>query len=289
VELTAWGAAVGLPVAVEAASGLSLAVIGHAATERRLALASLHAADVRLPTLDGTTATVRDYSGCKRLVVAFASWCGCRYDLPTWQLVHRLYAKQNFTVIAVAVDESAAAVRPWVSAARATFPVLVDADHAFVDAYGIRNVPTVLWIDEDDHIVRPNAAEFGDDQFIGFHGRPAGPHLQALDRWVMHGEKPYASDAAVRADQWLPDDAQQLARAEYRLALELWRLAQTTAETECAERHFTRAGKLAPHDFTIRRGSMPLRGQDPFGQPFFDLYREWEAAGRPYYTEPVSK
>ncbi len=158
-----------------------------------------------------------------------------------------------------------------------------DADHKFVDAYGIRNVPTVVWIDEDDHIVRPNSPEFGDDKFIDFHGHPSGPHLEALERWIVNGEKPYDSDAAVRADQFMPDDDQQLARVEYRLAVELWR----ASEKDLAERHFVRAGELAPYDFTIRRGSMPLRGQDPFGEPFFELYKEWEAAGRPYYTEPT--
>lgn len=283
VDLKALGDVAGQPVAVEASAGL--AVIGHPAAERAEALASLKAPDVRLPTVAGSEASVYDYSGRKRLVVSFASWCGCRYDLPAWQQLQEKWADKNFSVVAVAVDESPDVVQPWVDEAKAIYPVLLDADHEFVDAYGIRNVPTIVWIDEDDKIVRPNAPEFGDDKFIDFHGQPSTPHLEALERWVVDGEKPYQNEAAVRAEQLLPDDNQQLARAEYRLAVELWR----SDEKELAERHFDRAGELAPYDFTIRRGSMPLRGQDPFGEPFFELYKEWEAVGRPYYTEPAEK
>lgn len=266
IDVASLGAAVGQPVAVEAAAGL--AVIGHSAAERAESLSSLTAPDVRLPTVAGSSAGVYDFAGSKRLVVVFASWCGCRYDLPTWQTWQDRFGDNNFCVLAVAVDESVDVVRPWVDEAKATYPVLVDADRTFVDAYGIRNVPTVIWIDEDDRIVRPNSPEFDD---------------AALERWIVDGQKPYESDAAVRADQLMPDEDQQLARAEYRLALELWRIG----EKDLAERHFVRAGALAPYDFTIRRGSMPLRDQDPFGAPFFELYREWEAAGRPYYTEPA--
>ena len=59
--------------------------------------------------------------------------------------------------------------------------------------------------------------------------------------------------------------------------------APASARTTAAERHFARAVELAPLDFPVRRGSMPLRGQDPFGDAFFELYAEWEEVGRPYY------
>ena len=283
IDLAAFAAAIGHPVAIEQVP--PTVVIGEPASARGAILASLEAPDITLETVGGGSTSVRAHSGKKRLVVSFSSWCGCRYDLPVWQGLQAKWEDKGFTVIGVAVDENAEVVAPWVEAAAATFPVMVDTDHRFVDAYGIRNVPTVVWIDEDDRIVQPNRAAFGDDEFIEFHGVPAGPHLEALERWVIEGEVPFADEQGVRAAQALPTDDDQQARAEFRLALSLYR----RGETEAAERHFTEAGRLAPWDFTIRRGSMPLRGQDPFGEPFFELYTEWEKVGRPYYTDPEPK
>ena len=67
-----------------------------------------------------------------------------------------------------------------------------------------------------------------------------------------------------------PSDDGQAARAERTLA---WAL-HGMGETEAAERHFVRAGELAPQDWTIRRGSMPIRGMNPFGPEFFELAAE---------------
>lgn len=281
IDLEHLASAIGHPIAIE--PSLASVAIGEPAAVRGASLSSLEAPDITLPTVGGGATSIREHPGKKRLVVSFSSWCGCRYDLPVWQALHEKWQDQGFSVIGVAVDETAEVVRPWVDAAAVTFPVMVDADHRFVDAYGIRNVPTVVWIDEADRIVRPNTAAFGDDEFIDFTGVPAGPHLEALERWVVHGEVPFSGDEAVREAQALPTDDDQQARAEFRLALSLHR----RGEPEAAGRHFDEAGRLAPWDFTIRRAAMPLRGQDPFGEPFFELYQEWEKVGRPYYTDPL--
>lgn len=192
--------------------------------------------------------------------------------------MHEELKDYGFTVISVALDKAAEDVRPYIEKAKPQHPSLIDPEHRVAHLYGIINVSTVIWIDEEGRIVRPNAIEYGSDLFKEFHGQEAAPHLDALRSWVKEGELPAGPDE-VRAQQMLPTADEQLARAEFSLA---WHL-QKEGKTEAAERHFERAGELSPFDWTIRRGSMPIRGIDPMGPEFFEIFEEWKAAGKPTY------
>jgi hypothetical protein len=176
--------------------------------------------------------------------------------------------------ITVALDRSAEDARPWIEAARPTHPSLIDSSHVLAELYHVVNVPTIVWIDERGHIVRPNDNQFGTDTFTAFHGKASGPYLDLIRAWVNEGKGALSEDE-VRRNQLLPSAETQLARAERALA---WRLHQRGRE-EAAKRHFERAGALAPQDWTIRRGSMPIVGQNPFGPEFFALAKE----GAPTY------
>ena len=68
------------------------------------------------------------------------------------------------------------------------------------------------------------------------------------------------------------------ARLHFRIGAELRR----RGDADGAERNLAAAVALAPHDWTVSRAAMPLRGKDPFGAEFFEMAEEWEAAGRPY-------
>lgn len=179
----------------------------------------------------------------------------------------------------MALDRSREDVRPYIEKAAPTHPSLIDSEHRVADLYNIVNVSTVTWIDEEGRIVRPNAIEYGSNIFKQFHGKDAEPHLEAVRKWVRDGVVPVETSPA-EARVMPPTEDEQRARAEFTLA---WHLHQAGLE-EAAERHFVRAGELSSFDWTIRRGSMPIRGQNPMGPEFFALYKEWEAVGKPDYV-----
>ncbi len=178
----------------------------------------------------------------------------------------------------MALDKDADAARPWIEVAKPTHPSLIDTKHVVADLYNMVNVPTILWIDEEGKIVRPNDVAYGDNTWQEVTGLDADVHKGALRKWVKGGEVPFPL-GRVRELQSLPTAEHQEARAEFAMAQYLW----TQSKAEAAKRHFERAGELAPHDFTIRRGSMPMRDIDPMGEEFFKMAGEWAEAGNEWY------
>jgi len=232
-------------------------------------LASGVAPDLVLTGLDGEPHRLFEQSNGKTMVVAFSSWCGCRYDLPGWKDLRDELAGNDFDVVAVAIDESTADVAPW--AENIDYPVLVDTERTFADTYGLTNVPAVIWLDEQRRVVRQPSVEFSNDLFTEVHGVESGEHLAAIRRWVLDDEVPSGDDAMPEPPAELSTDQRQ-ARAEFRLALELSRRGHAH---EAAERVAT-ADALAPDDFTIWRAGMKLVGDDPFGADFFERYTDWQ-------------
>jgi hypothetical protein len=189
--------------------------------------------------------------------------------------LHAELGASGFVPITVALDNHPDAARPYIERAAPTHPALIDVEHLTADLFNFINVPTTMWIDERGRIVRPNDVQFGSDMFVALTGRPSGPFLAAIRAWVRDGSGALAADE-VRAHQVLPTAAQQAARAEFTLAVHLHR----AGHIEAAERHFERAGQLAPGDWTIRRGSLPIRGIDPMtSDEFIALWNE----GAPRY------
>ena len=133
-------------------------------------------------------------------------------------------------------------------------------------------------IDEDGRIVRPPLMAPGDDQFREYTKIDSSLHHEALRRWVKDDVAPLSNDELDA--RWVSPSAEaRTARAERRLAMHLLRAGRHAD----ADRHLAAALELAPDDFTIQRGSMPVRGEDPFGAAFFEFWEAWEARGRPGY------
>ena len=179
--------ALGLLVVHDEDAGVA-ALAPSAETHHREA-ASGKAPRLDLQDVDGNPVSFDDFSGRKRVLVTWASWCGCRYELAGWQQLQDELADSGLKLFSVALDHDPEETRPWIEAAHPSYPVAIDPAHVTAERYGITNVPSVVWVDEDDNIVKPPTIAPGDDQFVEFtkissraaprRAAPLGPRRRA--------------------------------------------------------------------------------------------------------------
>lgn len=236
-----------------------------------------HAPPLTLADVDGNRVSFDDLSGHKRVLVTWASWCGCRHELGGWQRLQDELADAGLRLFSVALDADPEDSRPWIEAAAPSYPVAVDTAHVTAERYGITNVPSVVWVDEQDRIVKPPTIAPGDNQFVEYTLIDAEQHHDLLRAWVRDGVLP--ASAGVAAPERTDDE--QRALAHRRIAA----YHRRQGDLDAARRQLAVAQELAPWDWTVRRGGIAMTGGDPFlGEEFTSFWEEWDAAGRPGYT-----
>lgn len=252
---------------------------------------STMAPDFELPDLEGKTHRLSDFRGRRVFLVTWASWCGCRAQLPAWAA---LPTSEEFTVLAVALDEADAA-RPWIAAASPRFPCLIDRDHRTAQLFGFVNVPTAVWIDEAGRIVRPPESAGMTDTFRAMdrktftlpeavrveRDRARDAYLEAVRDWAVRGSaSPHAlGEEAVLARLTAPDARVAEAHAHFQLGQALLR----DGRKEEAAEAFATATRLHPESWAMwRQTAEKLPNGLAAGEAF---WRRVDALGEQRYYE----
>lgn len=106
--------------------------------------------DLNLTGLDGRPVNLSDYKGKPVLINAWATWCPpCRAEMPDLQALYETYRTSGFTVLALNAGEPQPQVRDFVTQNGFTFPILLDPNSATLDALGIFDFPTSIFVGPD--------------------------------------------------------------------------------------------------------------------------------------------
>jgi peroxiredoxin len=257
---------------------------------------SLEAPDFTLPDAEGNPHSLSDYRGQKVFLTTWASWCGCRLDLPVWQRLQDEVGAKGFTVISIALDSEPGAPEPWIAQAAPSYPSLIDREHRVAELYNLVNVPQAVWIDEEGRIVRPPEAA-GAYDFLNRRD-PSGvisdenranmkttrlTYLDALRDWAANGaESQHALSAdEVRARLSGPGGDELQAHAHFRLG----QFLLASGSEEEGRRNLEVASTLHPDSWAIwRQGAPKLENGIAGGPDFMARVDERAREGKPYYA-----
>jgi peroxiredoxin len=126
-----------------------------------------------LPDRRGEPFDLIDLLAHKVLLVFWASWCGCRYDLAVWEAEYRSLVPAGLRLVSIALDPDPGDAYEFIDAADATHVALIDAHAMSAARFDVINVPTVVWIDERGAIARPPDTQTATDAMRQFNGQGA--------------------------------------------------------------------------------------------------------------------
>jgi len=112
------------------------------------------APDFTLPRTDGKSFTLQDALQNAPVVLAFfkVSCPTCQYTFPFLERIHKAYAGK-FTIIGVSQNNKKD-TDAFIKEYGVSLPVVLDDSkhYAISNAYGLTNVPTIFWVEQDGSI-----------------------------------------------------------------------------------------------------------------------------------------
>ena len=222
-------------------------------------------------------------------------------DLPVWQAMYEELGPKGFVPIAVAFDSAGkTAVEPWITAAKPTYPCVIDMRHIVAELYDMVNVPTAVWIDERGRIVRPSEAAGSTDAFRTLDRKtftmPEASmkemqakrlaYQNAIRDWVSNGpaSKFALSEAEVLRRMHTPGDDDVRAAANFRLGEYL----HECGFPDAAQKYFAIARALRPESWNYKRQAMSLTDPtNPMSASGPEFWNAVDDLGAKKYYPPV--
>jgi hypothetical protein len=185
-------------------------------------------------------------------------------------------------------------------AAAPEYPCLIDEHHLLAERYGLVNVPTAVWIDEDGCLVRAPEPPGSSDGFrsmnlktfevppeVAENGRARRKaYLEAVADWIANGRasRHARSPAEIRQRMGSRDTAASLAAAHFRLGLWLGR----HGERDAALRELEESVRLRPQSWAFRRQKIVLADPALTGQLAAtpEFWQAVHALGDDFYYPP---
>jgi hypothetical protein len=172
--------------------------------------------------------------------------------------------------------------RPYVEAAQAEHPCLVDTEHLVDRLFGIINIPNAVWIDEQGMIVRPAEPAWPAPRNGNERGRPlpegtpqrlldimaearnivawtADHYADAIRDWADNGADSgfVMSSNEVVARSGARDSITSAAAAHFALASHF----EQAGDHQRAVQHFRTSHRLAPANWTYKRQAWSIEGE----------------------------
>ena len=272
------------------------------------ALTSAELPEIVLPDRHGRDFALSSLRGRKVIAVTWASWCGCRSDLSGWRKLREELYPQGLEVVSVALDTGGGdAAGPWIDKAKGTHPALIDEAHVFDELFGVVNVPSGMWVNEDGVIVRPPEPAFPwmprqpSDELVAKLPALTAEQLReaqkirieperyvaALRDWVAKGDRSryaLARDAVVERSQ-----ARDLEHSRAAACFEMAQHLHRTGHQADAVPWFREVHRLAPENWTYKRQAWSLA--DPLQGPTDTYESDWltevRAIGAENYYPPL--